>query len=78
MKVFWFMLAAFADPQTVRVLAGLDAYLRVPEDNPSQKRACNSGKVYSSTNVCYATIRSLARPATIQAAMRHQKEKSVR
>jgi cytochrome c peroxidase len=34
MKVIWFMLAAFADPQTVRVPTGLDAYLPVPDNNP--------------------------------------------
>jgi cytochrome c peroxidase len=44
MKFVWVLLAAFADPQAIRVPAGLDAYLPVPGNNPLTKKSVELGR----------------------------------
>ena len=44
MKFVWLMLAAFAEPQGLRVPAGLDAYIPVPETNPITKESVQLGR----------------------------------
>jgi cytochrome c peroxidase len=44
MKFVWLMLAAFAEPQVLRVPAGLDAYIPVPENNPITRESVELGR----------------------------------
>jgi cytochrome c peroxidase len=44
MKFIWLMLAAFAEPHILRVPAGLDAYIPVPENNPITRESVELGR----------------------------------
>ena len=44
MKFLWLMLAAFADPQGLRIPMGLDAYVPVPENNPVTRESVQLGR----------------------------------
>jgi cytochrome c peroxidase len=44
MKLVWLMLAAFAEPQALRVPAGLDAYIPIPETNPITRESVQLGR----------------------------------
>lgn len=44
MKFVWLMVAAFAETQTLRVPAGLDAYIPVPENNPITRESVELGR----------------------------------
>ena len=44
MKFVWLMIAAFAESQSLRVPAGLDAYIPVPETNPITKDSVQLGR----------------------------------
>lgn len=44
MKFVWILVAAFADPQAIRVPAGLDAYLPVPANNPLTRESVELGR----------------------------------
>ena len=44
MKFVWLMLAAFAEPQALRIPVGLDAYIPIPETNPITKEGVQLGR----------------------------------
>ena len=57
MKFVWLMLAAFAEPQALRIPVGLDAYIPIPETNPITKEGVQLGRKLFLISACRGTIR---------------------
>jgi cytochrome c peroxidase len=69
MKFVWIVIAAFADPQALRIPAGLDTYIAVPENNPLTKESVELGRKLFFD-------KRLSRDATVSCATCHDPERA--